>query len=132
MRQSRDCIESNAHSQLDGDRIARLHESFMKRHRPEKLTVRIPADAYESQVPEVATTKVDGLKKFYGVTQPEGLAYFEIHEEADKAHRAAWRGWLEEHAEGNEEEILKTANEALDALWGALDAVHCEKQEVRM
>ena len=83
--------------------------------------------AYESQVPEIATTKIDGLKKFYGVTEPEGLAYFKIHEEADKAHRAAWRGWLEEHAEGNEEEILKTANEALDALWGALDAVHMAK-----
>jgi pyrroloquinoline-quinone synthase len=86
--------------------------------------------AYESQVPEIATTKIDGLKKFYGVTRAEGLAYFEVHEEADKAHRAAWRGWLEEHAVGDEEEILKTTNEALDALWGALDAVHCERQEV--
>src|SRR5216683_2792189 len=88
--------------------------------------------AYESQVPEIATTKIDGLKKFYGVTEPEGLAYFEVHEEADKAHRAAWRGWLEEHASGDEEEILKTTNEALDALWGALDAVHCEKAEAKM
>src|SRR5450631_2531656 len=26
--------------------------------------------AYESQVPEIATTKIDGLKKFYGVTTP--------------------------------------------------------------
>src|SRR6202158_4766753 len=88
--------------------------------------------AYESQVPEIATTKIEGLKKFYGVTQPEGLGYFAVPEEAGKAHRAAWRGWLEEHADGNEEEILATTNEALDALWGALDAVHCEKQEVRM
>jgi len=88
--------------------------------------------AYEAQVPEIATTKIDGLKNFYGVTQSEGLAYFTVHEEADKAHRAAWRGWLEEHADGNEEEILATTNEVLDALWGALDAVHCEKQEVRM
>jgi pyrroloquinoline-quinone synthase len=86
--------------------------------------------AYESQVPEIATRKIDGLKKFYGVTQPEGLAYFAVHEEADKAHRTAWRGWLEEHASGDEKEILKTTNEALDALWGALDAVHCEKQVV--
>jgi len=88
--------------------------------------------AYESQVPEIATTKVAGLKKFYGVTEPGGLAYFEVHEDADKAHRAAWREWLGEHADGNEEEILATTHEALDALWGALDAVHCEKQEVRM
>jgi pyrroloquinoline-quinone synthase len=88
--------------------------------------------AYESQVPEIATTKIDGLKRFYHVTSPEGLAYFTVHEEADKAHRAAWRGWLEEHATGNDEEILKTTNEALDALWGALDAVHKEKCEVAM
>jgi len=81
--------------------------------------------AYEAQVPEIATTKIDGLKKFYGVKSPEGLGYFEVHEEADKAHREAWRGWLAEHAEGSEEEILATTNEALDALWGALDAVHC-------
>src|SRR6202040_3497005 len=64
--------------------------------------------AYESQVPEIATTKIDGLKKFYGVTQPEGLAYFAVHEEADKGHRAAGRGGLGEHADGNEEEILGT------------------------
>ncbi len=81
--------------------------------------------AYESQVPEIATTKIAGLKKFYGVDSPEGLAYFEVHEEADKAHRAAWREWLADHAKGSEEEILATTNEALDALWGALDAVHC-------
>ena len=80
--------------------------------------------AYESQVPEIATTKMDGLRKFYGVESAEGLAYFTVHEEADKAHRAAWRAWLEEHATGNDEEILATTNEALNALWGALDAVH--------
>ena len=84
--------------------------------------------AYEAQVPEISATKIDGLKKFYGVTQPEALAYFTIHEQADKVHRAAWRGWLEEHADGNDDEILATAQEALNALWGALDAVHCKKQ----
>ena len=81
--------------------------------------------AYEAQVPEISTTKIEGLQKFYGVQSPKGLAYFTVHEHADKAHREAWRGWLEEHAHGDEEEILATTNEALDALWGALDAVHC-------
>jgi pyrroloquinoline-quinone synthase len=81
--------------------------------------------AYEAQVPEIATTKIDGLQKFYGVESPKGLAYFAVHEQADKAHRAAWRAWLEEHAQGDETEILETTNRALDALWGALDAVHC-------
>src|SRR6516162_1787020 len=81
--------------------------------------------AYEAQVPEIATTKIAGLRKFYGINSQKGLAYFAVHEEADKGHRAAWRGWLEEHAQGVEEEILATTNQALDALWGALDAVHC-------
>jgi pyrroloquinoline-quinone synthase len=81
--------------------------------------------AYEAQVPEIATSKIDGLQKFYGVNSPKALAYFTVHEEADKAHRAAWRNWLEEHAHGDEEEILATTHQALDALWGALDAVHC-------
>ena len=88
--------------------------------------------AYESQVPEIATTKIEGLKRFHSVKSPEGLAYFTVHEQADKAHRAAWRGWLEEHASGDEEQILKTTNEALDALWGVLDAVHNKKCEVTM
>jgi pyrroloquinoline-quinone synthase len=81
--------------------------------------------AYESQVPEIATSKIDGLKKFYGIDSPKALAYFAVHEQADKVHRAAWRGWLEEHAHGDETEILATVKEALNALWGALDAVHC-------
>src|SRR5579859_2466592 len=80
--------------------------------------------AYESQVPEIATTKIDGLKKFYGITEPAGLAYFEVHEEADKEHRAAWRNWLEANAGGDDAAILASTNEALDALWGALSAVH--------
>lgn len=80
--------------------------------------------AYEAQVPEIATTKIEGLKKFYGITEPKGLAYFEVHEEADKGHRKAWREWLEANAVGNEEQILASTNEALDALWGALSAVH--------
>jgi pyrroloquinoline-quinone synthase len=81
--------------------------------------------AYEAQVPEIATTKIEGLQKFYGINSPKGLAYFAVHEEADKAHRAAWRNWLEQHAQGHDQEILATTNQALDALWGALDAVHC-------
>jgi pyrroloquinoline-quinone synthase len=83
--------------------------------------------AYEAQVPEIAATKIDGLRRFYGIERPEALAYFTIHEETDKAHRQAWRGWLEEHADGSEDEIVATAQEALDALWGALDAVHYTK-----
>jgi hypothetical protein len=48
-----------------------------------------------------------------------------VHEEADKAHRAAWHNWLEHHAHDDSAGIMATTDDALNALWGALDAVHC-------
>src|SRR5262249_15506120 len=54
--------------------------------------------AYESQVPEIAATKIDGLRRFYGISDAKGTAYFSVHEEADKAHREAWRSWLAANA----------------------------------
>jgi len=81
--------------------------------------------AYESQVPEIASTKIDGLHRFYGISDAKGTAYFSVHEHADKAHRAAWRNWLLENATSSEDQILASAQDALNALWGALDAVHC-------
>ena len=78
---------------------------------------------YEAQVPEIATQKIEGLRRFYGVTDLRGLAYFAVHEEADVRHRAAWRGWLMQNANGSAEGVLRTAEKALQALWGALDAV---------
>jgi pyrroloquinoline quinone (PQQ) biosynthesis protein C len=67
---------------------------------------------------------LEGLRRFYGVTRPEGLAYFAVHQEADKAHRAAWRNWLAADGYGSLDRTVAAAEEALDALWGVLDAVH--------
>jgi pyrroloquinoline-quinone synthase len=83
--------------------------------------------SYEAQIPEIAATKIDGLNRFYGINDPKDTAYFLVHEEADKAHRAAWRNWLGENTSSNEEQILASTNEALSALWGLLDGVHSAK-----
>ena len=42
---------------------------------------------YERQIPEIAETKIRGLKQFYGVNSKEGLEFFEAHKEADVIHR---------------------------------------------
>src|SRR5687768_3124642 len=42
--------------------------------------------AYESQVPAVAKSKVEGLEKFYGVTEPKTLAFFNVHQHYDVEH----------------------------------------------
>jgi len=78
---------------------------------------------YEAQVPEVAAKKIDGLRRFYGVSEPKGLAYFAVHEEADVRHRVAWRRWLAAQPEESNGPALAAAERALRALWGALDGV---------
>ena len=49
---------------------------------------------YESQLPEVSHTKIDGLTKHYGIKTSNGLAFFRVHEEADQLHRQAERDML--------------------------------------
>ena len=80
--------------------------------------------AYEAQVPETSAEKISGLRKFYDVTEPKALAYFELHQQADVRHRAAWRGWLLSQGEDETFGVLCAAERSLKALWGALDDVY--------
>jgi pyrroloquinoline-quinone synthase len=80
--------------------------------------------SYEAQVPEIATQKISGLRRFYDITEPRALAYFAVHEEADVRHRAAWRSWLTDQKTEDNFEVLCAAERSLKALWGALDAVY--------
>jgi pyrroloquinoline-quinone synthase len=80
--------------------------------------------AYEAQVPEIASQKISGLRRFYGISDSRSLNYFAVHEEADVRHRAAWREWLAEQKNIDEVAVLCAAERSLKALWGALDAVY--------
>jgi pyrroloquinoline-quinone synthase len=80
--------------------------------------------SYEAQVPEIAASKISGLRRVYGITESRALAYFAVHEEADVRHRAAWREWLGEQKEVDTVAVLCAAERSLKALWGALDAVY--------
>ncbi len=86
--------------------------------------------AYESQIPEVSETKIDGLKKFYGLDNHRALAYFQVHIEADKEHAAAERELLEKHIDDRDFEIIRrSVDETLDALYGLLDGV-CQRHGI--
>src|SRR5216117_2471797 len=45
--------------------------------------------AYESQIPAICESKIDGLKKHYGFTDPKQYEYFAVHLDADREHSAA-------------------------------------------
>ena len=73
--------------------------------------------SYESQIPAICKTKIDGLKKWYGITDPEGYRYFSEHETADVEHAAEERQLLLSLVPpGQESAILESAAKTLSAL----------------
>ncbi len=84
--------------------------------------------AYESQVPAVAATKIDGLRRFYGLDDRRGLQFFIVHKSLDVEHSKVTRGLVVKYAATpqGEEEALAAADGATRALWGFLDGVHKE------
>lgn len=80
--------------------------------------------AYESQIPPVAEAKISGLKRHYGITDPQGYAYFTVHQEADLAHSAAERALLESWvSDSNAAAVNTSVDQVLDSLWEMLSGV---------
>lgn len=81
--------------------------------------------AYESQIPAVSRTKIEGLEKFYGVTDAEPLKFFKVHEQADVWHSEEERKALWESAKtpAQQKAVVASVNEACDAVWSLLDHV---------
>lgn len=82
--------------------------------------------AYESQIPEVALSKREGLKNFYGIEDDRSVSFFRVHEEADLDHRQMERSILSRYAGSVEarERVLKAAESGAKALWHFLDGVY--------
>jgi pyrroloquinoline-quinone synthase len=86
--------------------------------------------AYESQIPSICESKIDGLKKHYGFTKAEHYEYFTVHIEADREHSAAERQMLTEHLDSHNFKSVKVSvNRVLDALWDMLSGV-CRRHAI--
>ena len=80
--------------------------------------------AYESQIPAICESKIDGLRKHYRFTNPEHYQYFTVHIEADREHSAAERKMLESFVDkGNFKSVRASVNRVLGALWEMLSGV---------
>src|SRR5919206_2952152 len=71
--------------------------------------------AYEMELPKISRSKIDGLKKFYGVDSEDATKYFEVHEEADVRHARLWREVLQQIPAEKHEAALRAAIESLKA-----------------
>jgi pyrroloquinoline-quinone synthase len=86
--------------------------------------------AYESQIPAICESKIDGLKKHYGFRNPENYQYFTVHLEADREHSAAERKMLATCVDRqNFESVEASVNRVLDALWEMLSGV-CRRHAI--
>jgi pyrroloquinoline-quinone synthase len=86
--------------------------------------------AYESQIPAICESKIDGLKKHYGFTKSEHYKYFAVHIEADREHSAAEREMLSRYIDHrNFESVRASVNRVLDALWEMLSGV-CRRHAI--
>ncbi len=80
--------------------------------------------AYESQIPAVCVSKIEGLVAHYGVKNAEVYRYFTDHLEADQDHAATGRAWLEAHlTDENASRANRAVEKILAALHTMLDAV---------
>ncbi|MBA2435967.1 MAG: CADD family putative folate metabolism protein [Verrucomicrobiota bacterium] len=86
--------------------------------------------AYESQIPAVSESKIDGLVKHYQFDDPESYRYFTVHIEADREHAAVERALLESHVRPeNFAAVTKAADRILVALWELLSGV-CRRHAI--
>jgi pyrroloquinoline-quinone synthase len=86
--------------------------------------------AYESQIPAICESKIDGLKRHYGFTDPERYRYFSVHIKADREHSATERKMLGAYIDHhNFESVKKSANRVLNALWKMLSGV-CRRHAI--
>jgi pyrroloquinoline-quinone synthase len=86
--------------------------------------------AYESQIPAVSESKIDGLKKHYGFNDPKGYEYFTVHVEADREHSAAERQMLNQHVnDENAPSVKDSVDRVLSALWNLLTGV-CQRHAI--
>lgn len=85
---------------------------------------------YEHQVPEIAETKIAGLKNFYGVSDERGLSFFEVHKGADVWHREQCEKLIDALPADKQASAKQAALNTANALWNFLTSVQ-ERAEMR-
>jgi pyrroloquinoline-quinone synthase len=79
--------------------------------------------AYESQLPAVSATKIEGLDRFYGIADADAIRFFRVHETADVEHSAVCRELLDRLPDGERDEAVAAGETLAKALTGFLDGM---------
>ncbi len=82
--------------------------------------------AFEKELPRISETKLDGLKKFYGIDDKKSCDYFDIHREVDIYHSKIWENIINDSDSTKSELILNATKVSLKAQNSLLDSVKNE------
>ena len=82
--------------------------------------------AYESQLPAVASTKIVGLDRFYGVNDENVIRFFTVHEAADVEHAQVCRDLIDALPADQRAQAQEGAEKLAEALLGFLSGVERE------
>ena len=103
-----------------------LIDNFFKQGRSSYAEGLASLYTYERQIPEIAETKIQGLKKYYGVTSKEGLEFFEAHKSADIIHRAECEKLLDGLSKEEQQKAEIASLSTAKCLWNFLSGMNAK------
>jgi pyrroloquinoline-quinone synthase len=115
--------EGAVRSQQLNSETEALIETFSKLSRRSYASGLGALYAYESQFPEVASAKIEGLIDRYGIADEQTLRFFRVHESADVEHSSVCRALLDRLPPNQQEEAIAAGEELAGALWNFLSGV---------
>ncbi len=80
--------------------------------------------AYERQTPEVAKSKIEGLKQHYNVSDSRTLQFFSTHQQADEWHTAELVTLIEQLSDHDKQKAYYGALKGAKLLWNFLDGIN--------
>ena len=116
--------DSNKIEEVKAEQFTKdLIDNFFKNGRSTYAEGLASLYTYERQIPEIADTKIKGLKKFYGVNSKEGLEFFETHKKADVYHRVECEKLLDGLSKEEQSAAEKAALSTAKYLWNFLSGI---------
>ena len=100
-----------------------LIDNFFKNGRSSYAEGLASLYTYERQIPEIADTKIRGLKNHYGVTSKKGLEFFEVHKAADVYHREACEKLPDNLSPEEQKKAEASALSTAKYLWNFLSGI---------
>ena len=107
--------------------LIKMFFSYCRSSYPEGLSALY---SYEYQVPEVAETKIQGLKEHYDLTDKKSLLFFTVHKTADVEHREAIEKLLEKLSTEEQEKAVDSAVKTAKTLWNFLTEM-CPQSHIK-